>query len=64
MVFLVGEEAFEHHAGDVVTTKPGMPIQVGGVLVDFLSVGPNEKHLDAALNDTTSPVVPAGVLAT
>jgi hypothetical protein len=35
--FLVGEEAFEHHAGGLVTMKYGVPIQVGGVPVDLLS---------------------------
>jgi hypothetical protein len=48
--FLVGEEAFEHHPGGLVTMKPGMPIQVGGVAVDFLSIGADEKHLEAALD--------------
>src|SRR2546425_11170790 len=34
--FLVGEEAFEHHGG-LVTFKPGVPIEVEGVRVDYLS---------------------------
>lgn len=49
--FLVGEEAFEHHEGGLVTMKPGVPIQVAGVAVDFLSIGPDERHLEAALAD-------------
>ncbi len=35
--FLVGDEAFEHHAGGLVTMKPGVPIQVNGVLIDLLT---------------------------
>lgn len=35
--FLVGEEAFEHHAGGLVTLKNGVPVEVDGVLVDLLS---------------------------
>ena len=34
--FLVGEEAFEHH-GTLVTFRPGVPIEVGGVRIDYLS---------------------------
>jgi hypothetical protein len=48
--FLVGEEAFEHHAGGVVTMRAGLPIQVAGVLVDFLSIQPNEAFLESALS--------------
>src|SRR5215212_4437533 len=40
--FLVGDEAFEHHEGGVVTMKPGVPIQVGGVLIDLLSAQPDD----------------------
>src|SRR5713226_5253507 len=47
--FLVGEEAFEHH-GPLVTFKPGVPIEVGGVSIDYLSpmsLGPQlEEVLD------------------
>jgi hypothetical protein len=49
--FLVGEEAFEHHEGGLVTMKPGVPIQVAGVAIDFLSIGADEDHLEAALSD-------------
>jgi hypothetical protein len=52
--FLVGDEAFEHHAGGIVTMKPGVPIQIAGVLVDLLSAQPD----DGALRDV--PVVPMG----
>lgn len=42
VVFLVGDEAFEHHPGGIVTMKPGVPIQVDGVLVDLLSAQPDD----------------------
>lgn len=43
--FLVGDEAFEHHEGGIVTMKPGIPIQINGVLVDLLSAQPDEGAL-------------------
>jgi hypothetical protein len=43
--FLVGDEAFEHHVGGIVTMKPGIPIQIGGVLVALLSAQPDEGAL-------------------
>lgn len=45
--FLVGEEAFEHHAGGVVTLR--VPVQVNGVAIDYLSIDTDEQHLDDAL---------------
>jgi hypothetical protein len=42
--FLVGEEAFEHQAGGLVTMKYGVPIQVGGVAVDLLSARANHRE--------------------
>ena len=57
--FLVGDEAFEHHEGGVVTLKPGVPIQVGGVIVDHLSATPEEPYLADALPPAdASPEVP------
>jgi hypothetical protein len=47
--FLVGDEAFEHHAGGFVTMRPGVPIQIGGVAIDLLSIKQGEEHLAAAL---------------
>jgi hypothetical protein len=47
--FLVGDEAFEQHEGGLVTLRPGVPFQVNGVAVDFLTVGPGEAFLAAAL---------------
>src|SRR6185295_19926185 len=34
--FLVGEEAFEHQ-GSLVAFKPGVPIEVDGIRIDYLS---------------------------
>lgn len=62
--FLVGEEAFEHHPGGLVTMKYGVPIQVGGVAVDLLSASAN--HREDALENPRSgggvPVAPLPVL--
>ena len=57
--FLVGEEAFEHHPGALVTMKYGVPIQVGGVAVDLLSASANNRE-DALLDPRSSrvPVAP------
>lgn len=63
--FLVGEEAFERHAGGIVTMKAGLPIEVAGVVVDFLSANPGEAHLSRALPATPPAqlaVVPIEVL--
>ena len=47
--FLVGAEAFRHHANGLVTMRPEVPFQVNGVAVDLLSVGADEPFLEAAL---------------
>lgn len=46
--FLVGDEAFEHH-GLLVTFKPGVPIEVAGVRVDYLTPYSLGSHLEKAL---------------
>lgn len=56
--FLVGDEAFEHHAGGIVTMKPGIPIQIGGVLIDLLSVQPDEGALGTIPVARTGAEVP------
>ncbi len=64
--FLVGVEAFERHAGGFVAMKPGMPIQVGGVAVDFLSAQSDEPYLEKYFPDDASqavPVAPVEILA-
>jgi hypothetical protein len=49
VVFLVGDEAFHHHAGGLVTMNPAIPIAVNGVAIDYLSPRPDEDHLAGAL---------------
>jgi hypothetical protein len=63
--FLVGEEAFEHH-GSLVTFKAGVPIEVEGIRIDYLSpisLGPQlEETLDhPPINDGLA-IVPMEVL--
>lgn len=63
--FLVGEEAFEH-SGSLVTFKAGVPIEVDGVRIDYLSpvsLGPQlEEVLDHPPSDEGLPIVPIEVL--
>ena len=47
--FLVGDETFEHH-GKLVTLRAGLPFQVDGVAVDFLSPGTDEPFLASSRN--------------
>lgn len=55
--FLVGDEAFERH-GPIVAFKPGVPIEVDGVRVDYLS----PASLGAQLNDVLDhPTVNEGL---
>jgi hypothetical protein len=56
--FLVGDEAFQHHADGSVSLTAGVPIQVGDVPVDPLSMRPDEPHLQ---DDLTQAVVSGGV---
>ncbi len=48
--FLVGPEAFEEHAGGIVTFRPGVPVHVRGVSVDYLTTGQLGAHLEPALD--------------
>lgn len=65
VVFLVGEEAFEHH-GVLVTFKAGVPIEVDGIRIDYLSpaaLGPQmEGTLDNPPLSDGLAVVPVDVL--
>lgn len=56
---LVGDEAFEKHAGGLVTMKPGVPIQVDSVAIDLLSVQVGEEHLAAALEAPMGSMIEA-----
>ena len=58
--FLVGEEAFEHHAAGVVTLR--VPVEVNGVAVDCLSIAPDELFLVKAVGVTPGSFAPAPVV--
>jgi len=47
--FLVGGEAFDRHPSGLVTLRAGVPFQVNGVAVDFLSPESGEEFLEEAL---------------
>jgi hypothetical protein len=47
--FLVADEAFTIHEGGIVTVNPDVPIRVGEIAVDPISIGPDEPHLMEAL---------------
>jgi hypothetical protein len=61
---LVGGEAFERHPGGLVTLRPGVPIEIGGVGVDLLSASDDEAFLEQSLEPPSAEiaVVPAGTL--
>lgn len=58
--FLVGDEAFEHHAAGIVTMR--VPVQVNGVAVDCLSIAADEGHLLEALTAAPGSFATAPVL--
>ncbi len=60
--FLVGSEAFEHHPGGLVTLRAGVPFQVDGVAIDFLSPDATEGFLEALLSDASGAVIAAEAL--
>ena len=47
--FLVGEEAFDHH-GPLVTFKTGVPIEVEGIRIDYLSPVSLGTQVEETLN--------------
>jgi hypothetical protein len=47
--FLVGDDAFKHHAGGLVTMNPALPIEVNGVAIDYLSPRKGEERLAGVL---------------
>lgn len=55
--FLVGDEAFERHAGGLVTLRGGVPFQVNQVAVDFLGAGTGESFLEAALEAEPGSII-------
>jgi hypothetical protein len=60
--FLVGAEAFRHHASGLVTMRPEIPFQVNGVAVDLLSPEPGEDFLEAALAAPPGSMIEAAPL--
>jgi hypothetical protein len=60
--FLVGDEAFERHAGGLVTLRPGVPFQVNRVAVDFIGVEASENFLAAALQAEAGSMIEAAPL--
>jgi hypothetical protein len=63
--FLVGDEAFEHH-GKLVAFKAGVPIEVGGIRIDYLSPASLGSQLEEVLDNPPTneglAVVPIEVL--
>jgi hypothetical protein len=57
--FLVGAEAFRHHANGLVTMRPEVPFQVNGVAIDLLSPGDGEEFLEATLVTTPGTIMEA-----
>jgi hypothetical protein len=55
--FLVGDEAFEHRPGGLVTLRAGVPFQVNGVAVDFIGAEPSEGFLAAALEAEPGSII-------
>lgn len=60
--FLVGGEAFEHHAGGLVTLRRGVPFQVNGIAIDFLSPERDEEFLEVALDAPPGSILEAPAL--
>ena len=57
--FLVGAEAFHHHASGLVTMRPDVPFQVNSVAVDLLSPEPGEDFLEATLATAAGTIMEA-----
>ncbi len=57
--FLVSDDAFVTKAGGVVLLAPGIPFQVDGVAVDYLSAAGDESHLAAALEGSFGKAIDA-----
>lgn len=61
LTFLVGDEAFEHHEGGLVTMRPGVPIQASGVMVNHLSANETERFLADSLPPPGAPLTVAPI---
>lgn len=64
--FVVGDEAFIVHGGGVVTVHPDVPVRVGDVAVDPISIGQTELHLLEAVKQAKKsrgiPILPVEAL--
>ena len=60
--FLVGAEAFHHHASGLVTMRPDVPFQVNSVAVDLLSPAADEAFLEDSLAADPGTVMEAAPL--
>ncbi len=60
VIFLVGEEAFEHH-GPLITFKAGVPIEVDGIRIDYLSPVSLGSQLEEVLDHPPTSEGLAGV---
>ena len=60
--FLVGAEAFHHHANGLVTLRAEIPFQVNGVAIDLLAPDADEPFLEAALSAPPGSVIEAAPL--
>ena len=56
--FLVGNDAFVQHPGGIVTHRPDVPVQVGGIAIDLLSEPGESGSVQHALSNST---ISAGV---
>src|SRR5207237_7730515 len=57
--FLVGDEAFERHAGGLVTLRAGVPFKVNDVAIDFLAPNSEEHFLAASLAGEPGAIIDA-----
>jgi hypothetical protein len=60
--FLVGAEAFHHHANGLVTMRPDIPFQVNGVAIDLLSPEEGEDFLEQTLEAIPGTMMEAAPL--
>jgi hypothetical protein len=56
--FLVGEEAFVHHEGGIVTIAPGIPVLIGDVPIDALSAIDEDEFLEEILDEPLAEEIP------
>jgi hypothetical protein len=62
VTFLVGAEAFHHHASGLVTMRPEIPFQVNGVAVDLLAPETHEPFLETTLSAPPGSMMEAAPL--